>query len=184
MQNYLDSAVKQFKYYKQLGDKCFDGLNFKELNWQFNEQSNSISITAGHIVGNMLSRWTNIFTEDGEKEWRNRDAEFEPQFSSKKELIETWESAWQLLFDTLNAITPKDYNKPIYIRNQGHTLTEAINRQLCHYAYHIGQIVYITRMLKGDNWQALTIPKGASKAYDKNKFDKPKSKGHFTDDWL
>jgi len=93
MQNYLDSAVKQFKYYKQLGDKCFIGLNFKELNWQFNKQSNSISVTVGHIVGNMRSRWTHIFTEDGEKEWRNRDGEFEPQFSSKNDLLEVWEHA-------------------------------------------------------------------------------------------
>jgi len=184
MQNYLDSSLKQFKYYKQLGDNCIAMLSFNELHWLYNPQSNSISITVGHIVGNMLSRWTNLFTEDGEKEWRNRDAEFEPQFSSKKELVETWEGAWLLLFKTLNAITPGDYNKSVYIRNQGHTLTEAVNRQLCHYAYHIGQIVYVTRMIKGATWQSLTIPKGASEAYNKNKFDKPKNKSHFTDEFL
>jgi len=183
MQNYIDSAIKQFKYYKQLGDKCFDILTFDELTWQYNLQSNSISITVGHIAGNTRSRWTNIFTEDGEKEWRNRDEEFEPQFSSKKELLEAWNSAWQLLFETLNNIKPKDYNKLVYIRNQGHTLSEAINRQLCHYAYHIGQIVYVARMIKGEDWQSLSIPKGASKSYNKNKFNQAKKKGHFTDDW-
>jgi Protein of unknown function (DUF1572) len=97
MQSYLDSAIKQFKYYKQLGDKCFDVLTFDELIWQYNPQSNSISITVGHITGNMRSRWTHIFTEDGEKEWRNRDGEFESQFSSKNNLLEAWEPCYRTI---------------------------------------------------------------------------------------
>lgn len=132
----------------------------------------------------MLSRWTNIFTEDGEKEWRNRDAEFELQYKSKQALLESWDKAWLLLFNTLNNITPEDYNKLIYIRNQGHPYQKLLTVNCVIYAYHIGQIVYVARMIKGSEWQSFSVPKNTSESYNKEKFSKPKEKGHFTDDLL
>ena len=130
----------------------------------------------------MLSRWTNFLTEDGEKEWRNRDDEFEDTYSSKEEMFAYWEEGWQCLLNTLNLLEAKDLEKIIYIRNQGHTVLEAINRQLAHYPYHIGQIVYIAKLLKGDNWKSLLIPKGKSKIYNQEKFSKEKERKHFTDE--
>ena len=148
-ENYIDSIKKQFQYYKMLGDKSLLVLNDDEIHWQSGEESNSAAIIVKHIVGNMLSRWTNFLTEDGEKEWRNRDDEFEDTYSSKEEMFAHWEEGWQCLLNTLNSLEANDLEKIIYIRNQGHTVLEAINRQLAHYPYHIGQIVYIAKLLKG-----------------------------------
>jgi uncharacterized protein DUF1572 len=182
MSSYLNSVKKQFNYYKLLGDKTFDQLNDQDIYWQLNEESNSVSIIVKHIVGNMLSRWTNFLTEDGEKEWRKRDLEFEDTYQNKEALITDWEKGWQCLFDAIQPLTDQDLEHIIYIRNQGHTVTEAINRQLTHYAYHIGQIVLIGKMIKGENWKPLSVPKGQSSAYNKEKFSKDKGRRHFTDD--
>jgi hypothetical protein len=182
MESYLTSIVKQFEYYKILGDKTFEQLSFDEMLWQSNEDSNSISIIVKHAVGNMLSRWTNFLTEDGEKEWRHRDDEFVSDFNSKEEIIAAWESGWFCLFKAIKPLKPKDLESIIYIRNEGHTVTEAINRQLAHYAYHIGQIVFLGKLLKGENWQSLSIPKGDSSKYNQEKFNKDKARKHFTDD--
>lgn len=129
----------------------------------------------------MLSRWTNFLTEDGEKQWRHRDQEFEDTFTTKEELIDTWDKGWHCLFNAIKPLTKSDLER-IIIRNQGHTVTEAINRQLAHYAYHIGQIVFIGTLIKSDDWLSLSIPKGNSKTYNEEKFNKPKSRTHFTDD--
>jgi hypothetical protein len=182
MESYLNSIIKQFEYYKSLGDKTFGQLTFDEIKWQSNEDTNSISIITKHLVGNMLSRWTNFLTEDGEKEWRNRDDEFVDSFNSKEALIAAWESGWHYLFEAITPLNTEDLERIIYIRNGGHTVTEAINRQLAHYAYHIGQIVFLGKLLKGENWKSLSIPKGDSKIYNKAKFNKEKAKRHFTDD--
>ncbi len=182
MSSYLNSIKKQFGYYKLLGDKTFEQLNDQDIHWQLNEDSNSISIIVKHIVGNMLSRWTNFLTEDGEKKWRERDQEFEDTYQNKEALITDWEKGWQFLFDAIQTLTDQDLEHIIYIRNQGHTVTEAINRQLTHYAYHIGQIVLIGKMIKGENWKSLSVPKGQSSAYNKEKFRKDKGRRHFTDD--
>lgn len=182
--NYLESAIKQFEYYKLLGDKTFAQLKEEKLFWQYNEESNSIAIIVNHLSGNMLSRWTDLLNSDGEKEWRNRDAEFENLIQSKEEMISKWEEGWNCLFATLISLKEEDLNKIIYIRNQGHTVMEAINRQLAHYPYHIGQIVYLGKMLAEDQWQSLSIPKGNSQLYNSEKFSKPKEKTHFTDEFL
>ena len=142
MISYLDSVRKQFEYYKSIGDKTFEQLSFEELKIQFTQDSNSISIIVKHLVGNMLSRWTNFLTEYGEKEWRQRDKEFIDNYSNKEDLFNSWNKGWSCLFNTLDAINNNDLNHIVYIRNQGHTVTEALNRQMMHYAYHIGQIVY------------------------------------------
>jgi len=182
--DYLDSVKKQFQYYKMLGDKTFSQLNEDALFWQFNEDSNSIAIIVSHLSGNMLSRWTDFLTSDGEKEWRNRDEEFEPRISSRNELLEKWEQGWNCLFNAIDPLTPTDLSRIIYIRNQGHTVLEAINRQLAHYPYHVGQIVMLGKMLAKDGWQSLSIPKGKSQAYNNDKFAQPKQNKHFTDDIL
>lgn len=182
MNSYLTSAIKQFVYYKSLGDKTFNQLTFEDLQNEIAKDANSISIIVKHIVGNMLSRWTNFLTEDGEKEWRQREREFEDTYNTKEELITNWEKGWNCLFDALKALNEIDLETIVYIRNQGHTVTEAINRQLAHYSYHVGQIVVLGKVLKGKEWQSLSIPKGHSKKYNKEKFSKEKSKTHFTDD--
>lgn len=184
MDSYLDSIRKQFEYYKLLGDKSFVQLTDQQLFWQINPDSNSIAIIVKHLWGNMRSRWTSFLTTDGEKSWRNREAEFEADFETREELLEKWNAGWTCLFEALDEISSKDLEKVIYIRNMGHTVVEALNRQLAHYAYHVGQIVYIARMLAGPAWQSLSIPKGTSDQYNRAKFAQPKRKEHFTKDFL
>jgi hypothetical protein len=179
---FLESAKKEFQYYKLLGEKTFSQLTDEQLFNQINSESNSIAMIVKHLWGNMLSRWTDFLTTDGEKEWRKRDEEFENDIRTRQELLEKWEAGWACLFNALNSVTDSDLSKVIYIRNQGHTILEAINRQLSHYPHHIGQIVFIGKMLSDKNWNSLSIPKGASKEYNQEKFFKPKSKQHFTDE--
>lgn len=181
--NYLDSAIKQFEYYKMLGDKTFAQIEEDKLFWQFNEDSNSIATIVKHLTGNMLSRWTDFLTTDGEKEWRNRDAEFDNDITTKQGMLDKWEQGWKVFLDTLNSLKEEDLEKIVYIRNQGHTVLEAINRQLAHYPYHIGQIVFIGKMAAGQ-WNSLSIPRGNSQEYNADKFAQEKKPGHFTDEYL
>ena len=146
-ENYINSIQKQFNYYKSLGDKTFAQLNDDQIHWQPDKESNSIAIIVKHMVGNMLSRWTNFYTEDGEKSWRRRDTEFENAYSSKKEMLNAWEKGWNCLFKIINPLKAEDLNRIVHIRNIGHTVVEAINRQLCHYSYHIGQLVFLGKMV-------------------------------------
>ena len=179
--HYIENTVKQFKYYKSLGDKVLEQFTFDQLQWQYNSESNSIAIICKHIVGNMLSRWTHFLTEDGEKKWRHRDTEFEDSYTSKTAIIEDWEKGWSCLFNAIEPLTIKDIDRIVYIRNQGHTVAEAINRQLAHYSYHIGQLVYVAKLMKGADWLSLSIPKNQSSSYNKQQFNKEKHRGHFTD---
>lgn len=179
--DYLKSARKQFEYYKTVGEKTFDQLAEADLFWQYNPESNSIAIIVNHLWGNMRSRWTNFLTTDGEKEWRQRDLEFEPVIQSRDELLEKWNEGWSCLFSALDTIKEENFESKLYIRNQEHSIVEAINRQLAHYAYHIGQIAYIGRMVLGPKWKSLTIPKGGSSDFNKVKFAKGKHGGHFSD---
>lgn len=180
--SYLISVVKQFEYYKSLGDKTMQQLNFDEIQKEFVEDSNSIAIIVKHMVGNMLSRWTNFLTEDGEKEWRQRDLEFVDAFERLDDVISYWEKGWQCLFDAITPLKASQLEDMVYIRNQGHTVTEAINRQLAHYAYHVGQMVFIGKLIKGEEWTSLSIPKGKSAEFNKAKFSQEKARRHFTDD--
>ena len=181
---YLGSVNKQFAYYKQLGDQTFAQLKDEDLFWQYNPESNSIAIIVKHMWGNMLSRWTDFLTTDGEKGFRDRDGEFEATIKTKAELLEKWEAGWSCLFDNIEPLEADQMAQTVYIRNMGHTVTEAINRQLAHYAYHVGQIVFLGRMIAGENWKSLSIPKGESKTYNKQKFAQPKRIQHFTDEFL
>ncbi len=182
--NYLEGVKKQFEYYKHLGDKTFLQLTDEQFFWQYNEDSNSIAIIVKHLWGNMRSRWTDFLTSDGEKEWRNRDTEFLGDIQNRKELIDKWEEGWRCLFKALAQLSEQDLNQEVYIRNQGHTVIEAINRQLAHYPYRVGQIVFIGKMACSDAWKSLSIPKGNSEAYNTEKFSREKTKQHFTDEIL
>jgi hypothetical protein len=182
--DYLISAKKQFEYYKMLGEKTFEQLSDENLFWQYNEESNSIATVVKHLWGNMLSRWTDFLTTDGEKEWRDREAEFSNDIKSRNELLAKWNEGWNCLFKALDSLNAEDLDKIIFIRNAGHTVEEAINRQLAHYPYHVGQIVFIGKMLCNDKWKSLSIPRGGSKKYNEEKFSKPKRREHFTDDYI
>ena len=163
---FLQTTIKHFAYYKQLADRTFAQLDETDFYFQPNEASNSIAVIIQHMSGNMLSRWTNFLTEDGEKEWRNRDTEFQSQNYSKEQLLGIWEKGWQCMFDALASLKEEDLLKTIYIRTEGQSVVDAINRQLSHYPYHVGQIVYLGRQVKNSQWQSLSIPKGASGAFN------------------
>jgi hypothetical protein len=182
--DYIDSVRKQFEYYKMLGEKTFEQVKDEKLFWQYNEESNSIATIVKHMWGNMLSRWTDFLTSDGEKEWRDRDAEFENNVTTREELLDKWDEGWKCLFHAINTLTNADLQKIVYIRNQGHTVMEAINRQLPHYAYHVGQLVFAGKMIAGKDWKSLTIPRGQSASFNTEKFAKPKHKEHFTDEMM
>lgn len=179
--NLLESSIKLFRYYKGLGEKAIGQLNDEQVLVQPNNASNSIALIVHHLSGNMLSRWTDFLTSDGEKPWRDRDAEFSVGYKDKKELLAAWEKGWTCLFQALEALKPADLSRMIYIRNEGQTVMEAIQRQLAHYASHVGQIVFYAKLLKGDEFKSLSIPKGESRSFNKQKFSQEKERRHFTD---
>lgn len=182
--NYLESLKKQLRYYKLLGEQSFDQLSEEQFFWQFNEESNSIAIIVKHLAGNMRSRFTDFLTTDGEKPWRNRDAEFVGEYPNATSVLEDWQSGWKVVLETIESLTDNDLDRIIYIRNEGHTVLEAFNRQLAHYPYHIGQIVFIAKMLKNTDWKSLSIPRNKSQQYNTGKFSQEKSQRHFTDEFL
>lgn len=163
---FLDASVRRMKYYKELGEKTFEQLNDADFHFNPSSESNSIAVMIQHIVGNMLSRFINFLTEDGEKDWRNRDDEFEVHNYSKQQLIELWNKGWKCFFDAVESLNENELAKTITIRKEELTVTDAIIRQLAHYPYHIGQIVYVARLIKNENWKNLSIPKGHSQAYN------------------
>lgn len=169
---YIESAQFEFHRYKTLGDTTFSQLSEYELHWRPAETDNSIAIIIKHLAGNMLSRWTNFLIEDGEKSWRRRDDEFENPPQTKQELITLWEKGWACLFQALDAINTSNFDSKVKIRGEEHTIEQAVNRQLAHYAYHTGQIVLMGKMIKGVDWQSLSIPKGGSKAFNEKVFGK------------
>ena len=161
----LESARQQFEQYKALGEKAIAQVPDEGLFWQFNDDSNSIAIIVKHLWGNMLSRWTGFLTTDGEKEWRERDSEFEMEFKTRNELMDKWELGWACLFEALDELTGPDWDKTIYIRKEAHLVWQAVNRQVSHYAYHVGQIVFLAKML-AQGWDSLSIPKGKSEEFN------------------
>jgi hypothetical protein len=159
---YLNTVIKRLKYYKDLGEKTFDQLEEKDFHFIPSAESNSIAIIIQHLAGNMLSRFTNFLTEDGEKEWRQRDDEFEIHDNSKQQITDLWQIGWSCCFTALESLAEEDLLKIITIRKESLTVIDAINRQLAHYPYHIGQIIFIARMIKKEAWKNLSIPKGKS----------------------
>ncbi|MEQ8904625.1 DUF1572 family protein [Ekhidna sp.] len=176
-----ENLIKLLAYYKSLGERTFNALSDDELHLIPNDGSNSIPMLVKHMSGNMLSRWTNFLTEDGEKDWRDREGEFESTIKTRKEMIEKWEEGWTCFFNAIKDLKTDDLNRTVYIRNEGHTVIDAIHRQLAHYSYHIGQMVYLAKIIKGEDWESLSIPKGGTAAYNQTKFSAEKSEKHFTD---
>lgn len=179
---FLNSVRGIFEYYKSLGEKTMDQVCDDELFQEVVDGINSLAILVHHMSGNMKSRWTDFLTSDGEKTWRMRDAEFEDILQTRKEVMKTWEEGWTCLFDALDSINEENFSQKVYIRNQAHSIPDAVHRQLAHYAYHVGQMVYLGKIFRGDEWQSLSIPKGGSKAFNEKKTAQGKHGGHFTDD--
>lgn len=181
---FLESSKRLFLYYKTIAEKAIDQIDVDQLFFSANEDTNSIAIIMQHLAGNMLSRWTDFLTTDGEKDWRNRDGEFEENYKTKAALLAFWNKGWDCLLDAINSLHPEQLSEVIYIRKEGHTVMDAINRQLAHYPYHIGQIVFYAKMLKQTDWNSLSIPKNKSNEYNTDKFAKEKSIRNFTDNEL
>ena len=162
-QHYLDDALYTFGYYKQLAERAFAQIGDEDFFRTIDDESNSIAVNLKHLAGNMFSRWTDFLTTDGEKPERNRDMEFvmAPE-TTRQEMIDYWERGWQCTFQAIEPLTPDDLMRTVKIRGQAHTVVQAINRQLAHYAYHVGQIVYLAKHFKSNDWQSLSIPKNKS----------------------
>ena len=156
---YLQDIKNSFEKYKAMGDKTFAQLSEDDFHFILDGDANSISIIVQHISGNLISRFTDFLTSDGEKPDRNRDSEFEEQHLSKIELIERWNKAWKVLLDLVINFENEDLLKTVYIRKEPLLVIEALNRSLTHTAYHIGQIVFLAKYLKKSDWKTLSIPK-------------------------
>lgn len=157
--DYLESMIRLLEKYKGLAEKTFEQVSDDQLHWQFNEESNSIAILINHLWGNMMSRWTDFLTSDGEKEWRKRDAEFETNQLTRQELMARWNEGWACMFRSIKGLSGDDLSKTITIRGKQSTVTDAINMATVHYVSHIGQIMYIGKMVCGDKWVTLSQPK-------------------------
>lgn len=171
----IDGALTAFRSNKGLADRAVAQLTDDKLRTALDENTNSIAVIMKHVAGNLLSRWTDFMTSDGEKPWRHRDDEFVDTLASRDDLMTHWESGWQRLFDALSALTADDLGKTVTIRGAPHSVPLAIHRSLAHCGYHVGQIVLIARILAGDKWDTLTIPRGASAGFNQRVW----GKGHF-----
>ena len=165
---FLGTAVKRLIYYKKLAEKTFDQLSDDEFHFTPNEASNSIAVIIQHMAGNMLSRWTNFLTEDGEKEWRQRDEEFEVHDYSRQQLVDLWNNGWNCFLGALESLGEDDLLKTVTIRQEPLTVIDAVNRQLAHYPHHVGQIIYVGKIIKNERWKSLSIPRGKSDEYNKS----------------
>jgi len=169
---YLNVIRARFQSMKQLGDKAIEQLSDEELHWSANDASNSIAIIVKHMSGNMISRWTDFLTSDGEKPERNRDEEFTDTYLSKTDIMDAWKKGWNVLFKTIDSLNEDNLLETVTIRGENHSVIDAIERQLTHYAYHVGQIVYIGKALKNESWENLSIPVGESEEYLQKMLDK------------
>jgi hypothetical protein len=165
--SYVEDSIDLFNYYKKLGDRAMAQCPDEGLFATLDAESNSIAIIVKHMSGNMRSRWTDFLTSDGEKPDRHRDTEFEEPPKTRAELIEMWDRGWKYLFDALSALSDADLVRTITIRTEPHSVMQAINRQVAHYCYHVGQIVFLAKHASGDKWQALTVPKKKSAEFNR-----------------
>jgi len=162
---FLEESIKSFRGLKSNAEKAIEQISDAEMHWSYNEDSNSIAIIIKHMAGNMISRWTDFLTSDGEKPDRNRDGEFEDDFKTRQEIMDYWNRGWKVFLDTMNSLHEEDLLRTIYIRKEPHTVVRAIQRQLAHYGYHCGQIVYVAKQIKGKEFQTLSIARGESSKY-------------------
>ena len=175
--SYLDEALRGFRGYKRLAEGAFAQLQEHDFFYVPDPESNSVATIVKHIAGNMRSRWTDFLTSDGEKPDRNRDQEFEMNSSTTREqVMQWWEDGWKLVFEAVEALKPEDLARTVYIRGEAHTVLQAINRQMLHYAYHVGQILYAGKHIRQNEWKSLSVPKGKSADYNASKPEERKIK--------
>src|ERR1700719_106555 len=160
--SYLKDAIDLFRYYKRMGDSAIAQCPDEKLCAEIDPESNSVAIIVKHMAGNMRSRWSNFLTTDGEKPDRRRDTEFEDAPGTRGEIMAMWDGGWNYLFEALTPLTDADLSRTITIRTEPHSVTQAINRQIAHYSYHVGQIVYLARHFAGSDWRTLSVPKKKS----------------------
>lgn len=177
----ITSLRKLFGYYQDLGSKAMAQVKDEDLSRTIVEEGNSIAIVVKHLAGNMRSRFTDFLTTDGEKPWRDRESEFEGSYASREAMLADWNGGWTCLFGAMDALTDADLERLVVIRNESHTVQEALHRQLAHYAYHVGQIVLLARTFSDKQWTSLSIPRGGSNAFNAERFAKPVERRHFTD---
>ena len=164
---YLKDAIGSFKAYKKLADKAIEQVSDHELFVTLDEEANSIAVVMKHMAGNMLSRWTNFLTSDGEKPDRNRDMEFViEEGTTKQSVLDYWERGWQSVFAAVEPLQPHDFEKTVNIRGEAHTIVQAINRQMTHYAYHVGQIVFLAKHFRSSEWKSLSVPRNRSAEFN------------------
>jgi hypothetical protein len=176
-QNYLESAIGEFRYLKKLGDRAMEQLDDQQFFLTLDAESNSIAIIVKHLAGNMRSRWMDFLTSDGEKPDRFRDQEFiVDEKTTRAEVMQWWERGWQYVFDALEPLQPADVMRTVLIRGEPHTVVQAINRQLGHYAGHIGQIVFLAKHLKSSDWKTLSVPRGQSEQFNQMMIERLKQK--------
>ena len=167
VQNYFEDALKSLRAYKKLAEKAFAQLKDEEFFITLDEEANSVAVVMKHMAGNMFSRWTDFLTSDGEKPNRNRDMEFVIESkTTKADVIDYWERGWACVFNALEPLRPEDFEKTVKIRGEEHTIVEAINRQLTHYSYHVGQIVFLAKHFRSAGWQSLSVPKNRSAEFN------------------
>jgi hypothetical protein len=174
---FLSAAVNAFEANKRLADRAVVQVADAKLRVALDENTNSIAVIMKHVAGNLLSRWTDFLTTDGEKPWRHRDDEFVDSFGSREELLNYWERGWACLFGTLKSLKPEDFGKTVLIRGEPHSVPLALQRSLGHACYHIGQIVQVARIHAGNNWNTLTIPRGGSEQFNRQHWG-PTGKSH------
>jgi len=164
--SYIDDSLSLFHYYKRLADRAMAQISDEQLFVQLDEEANSIAIVVKHVAGNMQSRWTNFLTSDGEKPSRNRDSEFADPPATREALLGLWEDGWARLFSALEPLTDADLGRTVTIRGEAHSVMQAVNRQLAHYPYHVGQIVLLAKHFAQQQWESLSIPKNRSAEFN------------------
>jgi hypothetical protein len=165
--NYLEDSLSLFRYYKKLGEGAMAQVSDEQLPAVLDPEMNSIAQIVKHMAGNMRSRWTNFLTSDGEKSDRHRDSEFEAPPATREALMNTWESGWRCVFDALEPLGAADVDRKVTIRGEAHSVMQAVNRQIAHYAYHVGQIVFLAKHLQHTRWKSLSIPRQQSDAFNR-----------------
>ena len=170
---FMSAIINAFEGNKRLADRAVEQLPDDKLHVALDANTNSIAVIMKHIAGNLLSRWTDFLSSDGEKPWRNRDQEFVDAFGSRAEVLEDWERGWTCLFETLKSLKPEDLEKTVAIRGEPHSVPLAIERSLGHTCYHVGQIVQLARIHAGEKWNTLTIPRGGSEQFNQSTWGQP-----------
>src|SRR5438552_3753129 len=165
--SYIEDGLSLFRYYKKLAEGAMEQVTDEQLLTALDPEMNSIAVTVKHMAGNMRSRWTDFLTSDGEKPDRNRDSEFEEPPTSRADLMDMWERGWNWLFTALEPLSDADLTRTVTIRGEAHSVMQAINRQLAHYAHHVGQIVVLAKHFAHDRWQSLSVPRNRSAEFNR-----------------